>query len=264
MQLNNVLMIIDMQNDFCMSDGALYIPGAEKDLQRTAGFIRDNSDYIDHIILTQDNHQVIDISHPCFWKDKQENNPEPFTRISAEDVENEIWIPRFEVSKAKEYVRNLESEGEFPHTIWPEHCIHGSRGAAIADIIMAQLISWARQGKHYDLIVKGTNPLTEHFGALRANIPDIRYPETQLNTGLLNTLRKFKNIFIAGEARSHCVANTLKQLLEYMDIASKVIILKDCMSDVPGMEHIADSIYSEAENAGVVFKQSKDINLKIK
>lgn len=264
MQFNNVLMIVDMQNDFCMSDGALYIPGAEKDLQRTASFIRENGNYIDHIILTQDNHQVIDISHPCFWKDKHGNHPEPFTRISTEDIENEVWIPGFEVSKAKDYIRNLEKEGEFPHTIWPEHCIQGSRGAAISDVIITQVIDWARQGKHYDLIVKGTNPLTEHFGALRANIPDKANPETQLNTNLLNALRKFNTIFIAGEAKSHCVANTVKQLLEYSDIASKTILLQDCMSDVPGMEHIADYIYSEAKNAGVVFKQSKNINLKIK
>ncbi|UCH14069.1 MAG: isochorismatase family protein [Bacteroidales bacterium] len=264
MQFNNVLMIIDMQNDFCMPDGALYIPGAEKDLQRTAGFIRENGDYINHIILTQDNHQVVDISHPSFWKDKQGNHPEPSTRITAEDIEKEVWIPEFEVSRAKEYIRNLEKEGEFPHTIWPEHCIQGSRGAAIADIIMVRIIEWARKGKHYDLIVKGTNPLTEHFGALRANIPDKKNPETQLNTDLLNTLRKFNNIFIAGEARSHCVANTVKQLLEFRDIANKIILLQDCMSDIPGMEHIADPIYSKAKNAGVTFSKSRDINLKIK
>lgn len=264
MQYNNLLMIIDMQNDFCMSDGSLYMPGAEQDLQRTAGFIRKNNDYIDRIILTQDNHQVIDISHPYFWIDKHGNHPEPLTRISAEDIENEVWIPGFEVSKAKEYVINLEKEGEYPHTIWPEHCIQGSRGAAIADVIMIPVIEWARQGKHYDLIVKGTNPLTEHFGALRANIPDKAYPETQLNITLLNILKKYKKIFVAGEARSHCVANTVKQLLEYGDLASKIILLQDCMSDVPGMEHIADTIYAEAGKAGVVFMQSKDINLKIK
>lgn len=262
MQFNNVLMIIDMQNDFCMADGALYIPGAEKDVERTAGFIRENINYINHIILTQDNHQVIDISHPYFWKDENGNHPEPFTRISAQDIENEIWIPRFEVSKAKEYVRNLEKEGEFPHIVWPEHCIQGSHGAAITDIIMDQVTEWARQGKHYELVVKGTNPLTEHFGALRANIPINTNTETQLNTSLLNTLRKYNSIFIAGEAKSHCVANTVKQLLEYRDISGKITLLLDCMSNVPGMDHIADTIYSEAKKAGIVFKTSTEIILK--
>jgi len=262
MQFYNLLMIIDMQNDFCMADGALYIPGAEKDVERTSSFIRKNINYIDHIILTQDNHQVIDISHPYFWEDKNGNHPEPFTRISTEDIENEIWIPRFEVSKAKEYIRNLEKEGEFPHTVWPEHCIQGSRGAAITDVIMAQVIEWARHGKHYELVVKGTNPLTEHFGALRANIPVDTNTETQLNTTLLSTLRKYNSIFIAGEAKSHCVANTVKQLLEHSDISGKITLLQDCMSNIPGMEHIADAIYSEAKIAGVVFKRSTDINLK--
>ncbi len=262
MKFNNVLMIVDMQNDFCMPDGTLYIPGAEQDVERTARFIGKNIDYIDHIILTQDNHQVIDISHPYFWEDKDGNHPKPFTQISKEDIENKKWIPRFEVLKAEEYIRNLEKEGEFPHIVWPEHCIQGSRGAAFTDAIMNGVIEWARQGKHYELVVKGTNPLTEHFGVLRANIPVENNTETQINTRLLSTLRKYNNIFIAGEARSHCVANTLKQLLVYSDICGKITLLQDCMSNVPGMEHIADSIFSEAENAGVAFKNSKDVNLK--
>lgn len=262
MQQNTVLLIIDMQNDFCMSDGALYIPGAEKDVERTAGFIRENIDYIDHIIITQDNHQVIDISHPFFWKDKNGNHPEPFTQISAEDIISEKWIPKFEEKKAREYIINLDKQGEFPHTIWPEHCIQGSRGAAITDSIMNRVIEWARQGKHYEIIIKGTNPLTEHFGAVRANVPLDTNPETQVNTELINTLARYNKILIAGEAKSHCVANTIKQLLEYPGIPGKIILMQDCMSSVPGMEHIADSIYSEAENAGVVFKSSKDINLK--
>jgi nicotinamidase/pyrazinamidase len=261
MQFNNVLMIVDMQNDFCMPDGTLYIPGAENDLKRTASFIKQNINNIDHIILTQDNHQVIDISHPYFWEDKNGNHPEPLTQISTEDIENEIWIPRFEVSKAKNYVRNLEKKGEFPHIVWPEHCIQGSRGAAFTDVIMHEVIEWARQGKHYEMVVKGTNPLTEHFGVLRANIPIEKNAETQLNTRLLSTLRKYNNILIAGEAKSHCVANTVKQLLEYSDIPGKITLLQDCMSNVPGMEHIADSIYSEAKKAGVVFRNSTDINL---
>lgn len=264
MQLNTIFLIIDMQNDFCMPEGKLYIPGAENDVERTASFIRENIDYIDHIILTQDNHQVIDISHPYFWEDKNGNHPEPLTRISAEDIKNERWIPVFEKAKAKEYITNLDKQGEFPHTIWPEHCIQGSRGAAITDVIMAAVTEWARKGKHYEIIVKGTDPLTEHFGAVRANIPVDTNPETQINTKLINTLTRFSKILIAGEAKSHCVANTVKQLLAYPDISGKITLLKDCMSDVPGMEHIADTIYSEAENAGVVFKSSRDVNLKFR
>ena len=60
----NLLIVIDMQNDFCLPDGALYVPGAEDDIQRVKNFIDRNYRMIDHIVLTQDNHQVIDISHP--------------------------------------------------------------------------------------------------------------------------------------------------------------------------------------------------------
>jgi nicotinamidase/pyrazinamidase len=261
MHFNNLLFLIDMQNDFCLPDGALYIPGAEKDLERTAFFIQRNIKYIDHIVMTQDNHNVIDISHPCFWRDKHGNHPEPYTQISSDDINSKKWIPLFEESRAREYIRKLEKEGEFTHTIWPEHCLRGSYGAAIADIIMARVVDWARQGSNYDLVIKGTNPLTEHFGALRANIPDDNSPETQLNIKLLDTLSRYGNIFIAGEARSHCVANTVKQIIENADIARKTILLEDCMSDVPGMHDIASPIYSDARKAGVTFRRSEKTNL---
>ena len=137
--------------------------------------------------MTQDNHNVVDISHPVFWEDKSGNPPPPFTIISTQDVELGIWNPRFEKGKAREYIHKLEQQGEFPHTIWPEHCIIGSRGAAIADEIMEPVKAWARKGNFYELVIKGTNPLTEHFGALRANIPVEGSPETQLNTHLINT-----------------------------------------------------------------------------
>jgi nicotinamidase/pyrazinamidase len=55
---------------------------------------------------------------------------------------------------------------------------------------------------------------------------------------------------MAGEAKSHCVANTIKQMLDIKGIARKLVILEDCMSDVPGFETIALPIYERARTAG--------------
>lgn len=256
MKTKTLLLVIDMQNDFCLPGGALYVGGAEKDVERLGKFIARNQDLIDHIIMTQDNHHVVDISHPVFWEDKNGNPPPPFTGISTGDVDQGIWLPRFEKEKALEYIHKLEQQGEFPHTIWPEHCIIGSSGAAITDEIMDPVKGWARKGNFYELVIKGTNPLTEHFGALRANIPVEGSPETQLNTHLINTLKRYETILVAGEAKSHCVASTVKQMLNIEGFAQKLVILEDCMSDVAGFETLALSIYENAKLKGTRFTTS--------
>ena len=256
--MKTLLLIVDMQNDFCRPEGALYVKGAEKDVARLAKFIKDQSDRIDHIIMTQDNHHVIDISHPGFWEDNDGNPPAPFTGISSDDVQKGIWRPRYEKEKAALYIRELEKQGEFAHVIWPEHCIIGSSGAAIVNEIMEPVIAWARKGNYFEVVIKGTNPLTEHFGALRANIPIENSLETQLNTVLINKLQHFNTILLAGEARSHCVANTVKQMLEIDGIAGKLVILSDCMSDVTGFETLAIPVFEKAKAEGAAFISSTD------
>ena len=253
-----LLLIIDMQNDFCRPAGTLYVKGAEKDVSRLGTFIKRYSDRLDHIIMTQDNHHVIDISHPVFWKDSKGNQPAAFTEINTDDIEKGTWRPRFEKEKTVEYIRNLEKQGEFPHVVWPEHCIIGSYGAAIVDEIMEPVKIWAREGKDFDVVIKGINPLTEHFGALMANVPIKDSPDTQLNKGLVRKLQLFDTILIAGEAKSHCVATTVKQMLNIDGIAQKLVILEDCMSDVTGFETLAQSIYEKARREGVRFTLSTE------
>jgi nicotinamidase-related amidase len=253
-----LLLIIDMQNDFCSPKGSLYVPGSEKDAIRLAKFISKNEGVIDHIILTQDSHNVIDISHPVFWEDKHGNPPDPFTQISLKQVIGGLWKPRFQKGKAIEYIRKLGQQGEFPHTIWPEHCIIGSNGAAIIDEIIEPVKSWARRGNFYDVVVKGTNPLTEHFGALKAIVPVPGSPETQLNSAMVDKLIHAGRIYIAGEAKSHCVATTIGQILHLSGLARKLRIISDCMSDVTGFEEIALPIYEKAKTDGAEFVLSTE------
>lgn len=253
-----LLLIIDMQYDFCSPEGALYVPGSEKDVARMAQFISENESEINHIIFTQDNHNVVDISHPVFWEDKKGNMPKPFTEISLKKILGGLYQPRFQKGKAVEYIRKLEKQGEFPHTIWPEHCLIGSRGAAIVDEVLEPAKKWSRKGNYYEVVIKGTNPMTEHFGALKANVPITGCPETQLNTSLVDTLMHATKIYIGGEAKSHCVATTIRQMLHIGGISKKIHILEDCMSDVTGFEKIALPIYEKARAEGAKFVRSTD------
>lgn len=254
-----VLLIIDAQVDFCSPEGALFVPGAVEDMQRLTALIRNASVRIDHIIATLDTHQVLDIAHPGFWEDAEGVSPAPFTRIRWREVEAGKWRPRYEEDYARSYVHQLEEQGEFDHFIWPEHCLAGTRGAALADILSEALREWSHgRGRNYETVIKGEHPLSEHFGVFRAQIPVPGVDKTELNQPLLDRLGEFDEVWIAGEARSHCVATSLKQILRYApELTRKITILSDCMSDVTDMGHLAAPIYAEARRQGVRFTTSE-------
>lgn len=259
--MKNAFLIIDAQFDFCHPEGTLFVPGAEQDIARIATLIRQSPDHIDHIVVTLDTHHMLDIAHPLFWQDAAGNHPAPFTRITGEEIDSGKWIPRFSAEKAKQYVFDLEADGQFAHFIWPEHCLIGSWGAALHDLLLDALKDWSRhRDLDYVAIPKGLYPLSEHFGIFRAQVPDPAVPETQLNTGLITDLERFDTIYLMGEAKSHCVANSLKQILDFApELVPKLVILTDCMSDVTGLGYLADPIYTEAKSQNVRFMESNAI-----
>ncbi len=262
MRNKNALLVIDSQYDFCHPNGALYVNGAEQDMLRLRKFIENNQQFIDHICVTLDSHPVNDISHPSFWMDKNGKFPSPFTQITLNEINEGQWTPRFSPQAAIQYVADLESQGEFPHFIWPEHCLIGSKGAALHDELMQALISWTRSGKWYQAVAKGTYPLTEHFGIFMAQVPVADRPETQLNQNLIRTLERFQTVYLVGEAKSHCVATSLKQAMKYApNLANKIVVLEDVMSDVQGLGHLGDPIYQEAKKQGIRFAKTTDIVL---
>lgn len=260
---STALLIIDAQFDFCNPQGSLYVPGAENDVERIAQLIATHGAEIDAIFVTLDTHHVLDIAHPLFWEDPNGNTVAPFTLITSAAVKSGKWRPRYQQEYVLEYLEKLEKEGEFKHFIWPEHCLIGSRGAALDDTILHAILSWThRTGKDYEAVIKGTNPLTEHFGVFRAQVPIEGAPETQLDQKFLSELEAFDRVLIAGEARSHCVATSVKQILRYApELSSKVTLLTDCVSDVTNFGYLADPIFEEAKEKGVQFITSKEVQI---
>lgn len=264
MTQQHALLIIDAQQDFCLPNGALYVPGAEEDMARLSAFILRELVHIDAIFVTLDTHHVNDIAHPAFWVDAEGRHPDPFTLISHHDVQLGKWRPRFtSQSEVLSYLHALEAEGEYLHCIWPEHCLWGTQGHALHPAVAEACQRWARyHAKNYTVIEKGMHPLTEHFGVFRAQVPRADAPDTQLNVWLLNALDSYQTIWVAGEARSHCVATSLKQLMQYRPtMLSKLCILENCMSDVAGMGHLADPIYEQLRAHSVRFIQTQDVDL---
>lgn len=254
--MKTALFIVDMQNDFCSPSGSLFVPGAVEDVERLCRLIDKRKEEIDKIFLTEDQHHVIDIAHPYYWRNAKGAHPAPFTEITWWDVLTGAWTPFGNKDEVINYLRKLIETGEYRHMIWPEHCIMGSEGAALVPILMEAVNRWARQGRYCEVIEKGINPSTEYFGAFRANVPVENAPDTAFNVKLKDRLVEFDTIWLAGEAKSHCVANTVKQLFEYPDIIRKLLILEDCTSNIPGCEALALSIYEKAAELGAKFTTS--------
>ncbi|MCE6989182.1 nicotinamidase [Dyadobacter sp. CY323] len=257
------LLIIDAQFDFCNPSGTLYVPGAEKDIERITRLIALDGEKIDGIFVTLDTHKVLDIAHPLFWEDRNGNSVAPFTLITAAAVKAGKWIPRYEKEYVLTYLETLEKQGEFKHFIWPEHCLVGSKGASLDDTLMESILAWThRTGRDYTAISKGIHPLTEHFGVFKAQVPVENAPETALNQAFLAELAEFDRILIAGEARSHCVATSINQILKYATgLIPKIIVLSDCMSDVTNWGHLADPIFEDAKAKGMTFLNANSVSI---
>ncbi len=258
---NTALLIIDAQFDFCDPTGALFVPGAENDVERIANFILSNSENIDQIYVTLDTHQVKDIAHPFFWEDSDGKIPAPFTIISSASVKSNQWIPRYNQEYVIQYLETLESDSAFQHIIWPEHCLIGTLGASLDEKVAKAVVSWSHDtGKDYIAVSKGLNPLTEFYGVFRAQVPLPDDASTGLNIDFLQQLAQYEQILIVGEARSHCVGMSISQIVEYApDLVSKLVILTDCMSDVSNFGYLADGIMEEARELGALFIKSSSL-----
>lgn len=250
-----LLLIIDPQNDFVSPAGSLSVPGAVADLERLAAWIAREGDRIEQIVVTLDQHHVLEISHPGWWRGPDGAPPAPFTPVSAEDVEQGRITTADPAARERSvgYLRALASTGRYPHVIWPEHCLIGDVGGNVWPPLSAALHAWERaRGRNVRWVPKGQNPWTEHFSALRAEVPDPEDPGTQVSASLLTSLREARSIHVAGEARSHCVANTVRDLVtEAPEVASRLVLLSDAMSDVPGFADRGEAFVSWARGQGI-------------
>lgn len=174
------MLIIDPQVDF-HPGGSLAVCSANEDSNRIANFIDSHREEIHQINVTLDSHQRFHIAHALFWKDKDGKSPEPFTLIPSKDIENGTWVPRKNelLEYALFYAKSLEKDGRFVICIWPEHCIIGTPGHAIVPVINEAILNWAKtHGRPINYVMKGTNSLTEHYSALRADVELETDPDT--------------------------------------------------------------------------------------
>jgi len=250
----NLLICIDVQQDF-MDNGALGVPGANDDVVRLTQFIYNNMNDISRIVASIDTHSPHQIFHPCWWIDENGNNPAPFTAITLADLDSGKWKPIIKPKESREYVEGLERDGKKVLVVWTYHCIQGTTGCALDNQFsnMMYFHSVAKKSVPQRL-VKGFDPLSEMYGIVKPEFDKKNY----INIDFLNALEKYDKIIIAGEAQSHCVGESIKQILDYYqgktEVTKKVYILEDCMSNIPGFEQATEDMFNQ-------FKKQHKVNI---
>lgn len=275
------LLAVDMQNTFCTPGFELYVggrsgTGAVDDNRRLCSFVYRNLASISQIVPTLDTHQTAQIFHAVFFVDALGNHPAPYTQISAEDVEVGRWrfnpalsgtlgiTPEYAGDYLRYYTRRLQETGKYALTVWPYHAILGGEGHALASSVEECFFfhSVARLAR-LDFHVKGQHPLTEHYSALGPEVETTHDGERLAGKSdrILRYLEEYDALIIAGQAKSHCVAWTVSDLLNDVRardrrLAEKIYLLEDCTSPVvvPGgadFTEQADAAFQRFAQAGV-------------
>lgn len=282
------LMLIDVQNTFCIPGFELYVggrtgSGAVDDNRRLAEFIYRNLGSLTHISATMDTHFARQVFHPLFFVDADGNHPAPYTDIHTAHLESGKWrfnpalAPQLGVSPAYgqemmlHYTRSLEARGKYALTIWPYHAMLGGIGHALVPAIEEAIFFHAlARLDQPDFELKGDRPFTENYSVVGPEVLNGPQGETLgvRNPKFVEQLQACDRLFIAGQAKSHCVAWTVSDLLADIQavdasLAGKVYLLDDCSSPVvvPGVvDHTgaAEAAFARFAEAGMKIVKSTD------
>jgi len=231
------LVIIDMQVDFCHAQGSLNVPGALRDIQHTIEFIYRNAERITHITCSLDSHLPAQIFSPAWWADAMGHPPAPFTIITLQDIQAGKWRPLTAVARSMAYVEQLEQRHKKQLCVWPYHTLMGSLGHAL-DPELWSAVFWHSLARRVQplWLSKGRVPLTEHYSIIQPEVPVTEEPGGGKDHDFLEILARADHIVIAGEAESHCVLETVEDLVEHLrdqpEQLRKLLFLRDCTSPV--------------------------------
>lgn len=282
------LMLIDVQNTFCMPGFELFVGGrsgngAVEDNIRLCQFIYRNLGKITHIIATMDTHTSQQIFHPIFLVDAEGNHPAPYTDIHVDELKSGKWIfnpalaPQFEIAPEYgqqmmiHYAEKLLQEGKYALTIWPYHAMLGGIGHALVPAIEEAVFfhSHTRTDQPY-FAIKGDKPFTENYSVVGPEVLTGPMGEVlgEHDPQFIQHLQEVDKLYVAGQAKSHCVAWTVQDLLDDIltidpELAKKIYLLEDCSSPVvvPGVvDHTeaANDTYARFAQAGMHIVKSTD------
>jgi nicotinamidase-related amidase len=282
------LLVVDAQNTFCIPGFELFVAGrsgrgAVDDNRRLCEFVYRNLGTITQILPSLDTHRAMQVFHAIWLVDERGEHPAPYTLISADDVAAGRWMANPAVAESLgidadyaarhlvHYARRLAAGGKYDLTIWPYHAMLGGIGHALVSAVEeAIFFHGIARTSQPDFQVKGENALTEHYSMLGPEVtegPDGDRLGAK-NTALIEKLLTFDAVAVAGQAKSHCVAWTIDDLLSDDDVrerglAERTYLLEDCTSAVvvPGVVDYtddADAAFARYADAGMHVVRSTD------
>jgi nicotinamidase-related amidase len=278
------LLAVDVQNTFCIPDFELFVggrsgTGAVDDNRRLCAFVYRNLGAITQVVPSLDTHRAMQIFHPVWLLDADGNHPEPYTLVSAEDVESNRWRVNPAVCESlgldrgyaerqlAHYTRTLAEGGKYQLTVWPYHALLGGIGHAVVSAVEEAFFfhGLARETEP-SFQVKGEQTLTEHYSILGPEVTSGPDGEElgRRNAALIEELLRYDAVVVAGQAKSHCVAWTIDDLLaDESGLAARVYLLEDCTSSVvvPGAVDYTDEANAAFERfaaAGMHVVRSTD------
>ena len=249
------LLAVDVQNTFCIPGFELFIggrsgTGAVDDNRRLCEFVYRNLGAITRIVPSLDTHRAMQIFHAIWLVDADGNHPQPYTLVSAEDVASGRWrvnpavcgslgLDRdYAERQLVHYTRALAEGGKYDLTVWPYHALLGGIGHALVSAVEeAFFFHGLARDTQPSFQVKGDKTLTEHYSILGPEVlfgPDGEQLGRR-NEALVEELLRYDAVIVAGQAKSHCVAWTIDDLLadaELHRLAERVYLLEDCTSPV--------------------------------
>jgi nicotinamidase-related amidase len=263
------VLIIDPQNDFMDIEGAaLPVRGAAQDMERLAKLLDTARHRIDAITVTLDSHHSVGIERPAFWRTGTGEPVAPFTQISADQVRQGRFRPADATAlpRVLAYLDALEAGGRYSLMVWPVHCEIGSWGHNVFEPVRLAYNRWEQARlQPVRKVFKGMNAWTENYSALQAEVPDPQDPATELNRALIGQLDQAGQVIIAGEASSHCVRATTEHLAAHLPSGrlDKLVLLRDCMSPVPGFEAQATAFLEDLARRGARVRTAAELQQQL-
>jgi len=282
------LLCVDVQNTFCTPGFELFVAGrsgtgALDDSARLCDFLYRNLAVVTEVVVTLDTHQAFQVFHAPFLVDPQGSHPDPFTLVTPDDVAAGRWridpdaaeIVGFGQGHAgdhlRAYVSALAATGKYDLTVWPFHALLGGIGHALVSAVEEAIFfhTIARKAQtRFEL--KGRSPLTEHYSVLGPEV--LRGAQGEVlgrrNEALIAHLLGFDAVIVAGQAKSHCVAWTVDDLLldpaaHDLRMAERLYLLEDCSSpvvvpDVVDYTDEADAAFVRFADAGAHVVRSRE------
>ena len=267
---------IDCQVGFSTPGASLFVPGAVEDTQRTIDWLYRNLGSITQLAFSLDTHRVFQIFHPAWWIDEKGNHPAPFTNIALSDVRDGTWKPVAHPAEALEYVKRLETSGKYSLTVWPYHTLLGGVSHALVPALMeaAMFHALVRSSQtHFE--TKGTHAMTENYSVLSPEVRELNGKSVgTFNAAFFKLLMEFDRVYVFGQAKSHCVLSTLRDMQEHIagtdpGLMKKIYILEDATSPVPApalnplppaldFPAVAHKAFEELKKAGMNIVKTTD------